>query len=99
MINAYLTDTVEIIEQTKDEWNEPTGETATTVPARILYKTKRILTSAGEEVQSERSAMIQDRALDHGALLEIDGIRWAILKIEKPRDFTWNFIEIFLGKA
>jgi hypothetical protein len=97
MINAYLTDTVEIITTTRDEWQNPLYETIESVPARIVYKTRRLLTAAGEDVVSERTIMIQHRTLDHGAIIKIDGIRWAILLIQKPKDFTWQFIEVILG--
>jgi len=97
MINAYLTDTVEIITTTRDELMNPIYENVETVPARIVYKTRRLLTAAGEDVVSERTIQMQDRKLDHGAIIKIDGIRWAILLIQKPKDFSWQFIEVILG--
>lgn len=97
MLNAYLTDTVKFVRPTKDKWMKTIGETVLEVPARKKYKIRRILSNTGEEAQSELTIMVQDMDVRLGDLAEVDGQRWAILAIKKPKDFSWGFMEVMLG--
>lgn len=97
MINAYLVDTVKFIRVVRDERSRIVSETAVTAPARKVYKMRRVLTAAGEEARSELTIMAQDRDVDLRDLVEVDGVRWAILTIGRPRDFSWGFVEVVLG--
>ena len=99
MINAYLVDTVKFIRPQRDKWGKTVGETVAVVPARKVYKMRRILTAAGEEAKSELTIMAQDRDVNLADLLEVDGQRWAILAIKRPRDFSWGFVEVILGSG
>ncbi|HJX73817.1 MAG TPA: hypothetical protein VJ307_06635 [Candidatus Deferrimicrobiaceae bacterium] len=97
MINAYLVDTVKFVRPQRDKWMKTVGETVTEVPARKVYKMRRILTLTGEEAKSELTIMAQDRDVNLADLVEVDGQRWAILAIRRPRDFSWGFVEVILG--
>jgi len=97
MINAYLIDTVKFIRPMKDKRGQTISETVVEVPARKVYKVRRMIGNAGEEVQSELTIMVQDRDADLAELVETDGQRWAILAIKRKRDFSWGFMEVMLG--
>ena len=97
MINAYLVDTVKFIRPKTDKWGKTISETVTVVPARKIYKIRRVVGNAGVEAQSELTIMAQDRDANLADLVEVDGQRWAILAIKRPKDFSWGFIEVMLG--
>jgi hypothetical protein len=99
MLNAYLVDMVKFIRPQRDKWGKTIGETVAEVPARKVYKMRRILTAAGEEAKSELTIMAQDRDVNLADLVEVDSQRWAILAIRRPRDFSWGFVEVILGSG
>ena len=96
MINAYLTDVITLVSKTFDEWNQPIAELTEAIPARIVYKTRRIVNFNGEIVDSDKSVILHDRELNHADMLEIDGERFPMQKITKKKDFSWEYLEIFL---
>jgi hypothetical protein len=99
MINAYLVDTVYIARPTRDEWGEVTLLSLTEVRGRIDYKVRRVINFKGEEVTSEKSVLLGERDIHPDDFVRIDGPAgrdWPVLKIAKPKDFSWNIVEVYL---
>lgn len=98
MFNAYMTDTVTLIEKSGDStWGEQT-ETETVVKARIDYKNRLVRDFAGEQVISSAMVTIKNRTLSPSARVKIDGVEHPILSFSKVRAFKSNpFLEVHLG--
>lgn len=87
MFNAYLLDTVNIIEDTGDSvWSEKSTK-STTISARVETKTKLVKDSSGEQVVSVAVVSMKDRILSPSSMIEIDGVKHPILRIDKKRAF------------
>lgn len=101
MINVYLTDIViRHIAPIIDEWNEP-GVPATTeeIKAHIVYKTKMIYNTNGEEVSSPVQILIHpNQAMGHKDRIQLDGESFThpIINIYKRRHLSIEFKEIYL---
>lgn len=99
MINAYLVDWVYIARPTRDNWGEITGLTLTQVRARITYKLRKIINVNGEEVMSDKSVLLQEINIHPDDFVRVDGATgkdWPVKMISKPKDFSWNLVEVFL---
>lgn len=96
MIGAYLTDTVEIIRETRDAWGTIVATAIESIPARIDNTRRRVVNAHGEEVASEKSVLMEDRELSEDDKLHIDGVDWKIIRIAKRKEWTWQFLEVFL---
>ena len=100
MINAYLTDTViRHIAGTLDEWNERSGGSTEEIKAHVVWKTKLIYNTSGEEIQSPIQVLIKrEQAMDHIDRIQLDGESFThpIINILKRRDLSIEFQEIYL---
>lgn len=100
MINAYLTDTViRHIAGTPDEWSERAVATTEEIKAHVVYQTKMVYSSNGEEVQSPIQILLKpDQAMDHADRIQLDGESFThpIVNIFKRRHLSIEFKEIYL---
>ena len=95
MINAYLIDTVTIKTVTRDIHQEPTT-TSTSVKARIKDTTRMVRNRRGEEVVASAEVLMADRTLDHDDLINFNSEDHHIIKIEKPKDFSQQFLRVYV---
>jgi hypothetical protein len=96
MIKAYLTDNVTIVRESHDELGRITGTALIPIPARIDYRVRRIVNFKGEEISSDKMVMFPRRELYESDKIRIAGVDYAIAKIVAPKDFSWDFFEVYL---
>ena len=96
MINAYLTDKAILYRSNGvDRWGEPLPDTEINIACRINEEMRLIKDIKGEDVYAT-SVIMQNRAISHEDFIEIDSKKHAIVLIKKPKNFGWNFIEVFI---
>jgi len=96
MINAYLVDHAVLITKTHDEHGEIISEDHEEIKCYINYKITKFVNFKGEEVISDKSILIANRAISLDEEFEIEGARFPIQKITRAKDLTQRFIEVFL---
>ena len=100
MISAYQTDTViRHIAALIDEWNEPGADTTEEIKAHVVYRTKLVYNSSGEEVSSPIQILLKpDQAVDHKDRIQLDGESFThpIINIFHRRHMMIEFKEIYL---
>lgn len=96
MINVYQVDSVTLVRPTRDQWGEITGLTLTPLKARIDYKVRKVIDFKGEEVLSSKMVLLQNMDIHPDDRLRIDNTDWPIKRIEKPQDFSWHIVKVFL---
>lgn len=99
MIDAYLVDTIYRVRPARDSWGEIIALTLTELRGRITYKVRKVLNFKGEEVLSDRSVLLQEMDIhpdDRIRIGGLSGVDWPIKRIDKPKDFTWNVVEVFI---
>jgi hypothetical protein len=97
-INSYLNDTCNRVTFTKDKWGTRTATVETEIRCRIDWGTYRVLTSGGVEVVSNAKVTFQpSQAWTYEDEIEIENVRYKILKINQPKDFNAISKELFIG--
>jgi|WetSurSiteA1Bulk_404760.scaffolds.fasta_scaffold00047_42 hypothetical protein len=96
MIRAYSVDIVYQVRELRDQYNAITSTQLTEIRCRVAFKRKRIVNSVGEELISEKQIIMLDRDLHEDDKIRIDGRDWKIMKIDRPKDFSWQYIEVYL---
>jgi len=99
MLNAYLVDIVYVARPTRDQWGEITMLTLTEVRARIDWTVHRVINFKGEEVLSDKMVLMHERDIHPDDFVRVDGASgkdWPVIKIAKPKDFSWNIVEVYL---
>lgn len=96
MIRAYFVDSVYQVRELRDQWGAISSTQLFEIQCRIAFKRKRIINSQGEELISEKQIIMLDRDLHEDDKIRIEGRDWKIMKINRPKDFRWQYIEVFL---
>jgi hypothetical protein len=96
MIKAYLTDTVTIVREQHDELGRILSTLLIDIPARIDFRVRRIVNFKGEEISSDKMVMFPRRELYESDKIRISGVDYPIQKIVAPKDFSWDFFEVYL---
>lgn len=100
MINVYMTDTVtRHTAGVLGEYNIRGLGTSEVIRGHVIYKTKLIYTTTGEEVQSPVQVLIHpDQEMNHTDRIQLDGESFThpIINIIKRRHFSLEFKEIYL---
>jgi len=99
MIRAYLVDRVNVIDYTYDQWGEIATTTTTSKRARIDYRNTNVVNLNGEDVVCDKSVIMEDFNINQDAEIEIDGERFPIQSIQRPKDWTWAYLRVYLGKS
>lgn len=99
MINAYLTKPINWISQgAPDDWNEPGPEIKTAMKARVNFETQIIRDQNGQLTESKVNILVKANFNPgYNDRFQIDGIRYAILKIANMEDFSIRFKQIWLS--
>lgn len=95
MLESYLMETVILLERTLDEFQHLT-EDRIKIPARIEWKTRYVKNDRGEEVVSKGNFLMVERTLDPDTMVEIDNTKYPIITVDKPKDFDFNIIRVYL---
>lgn len=104
MISAYLTDTVDLVRVTKDDWGYPIEAFQYNVAARVEDKIRVIRGQDGKEFTSEVHLLLDPgAAIDYktfvmiktrcGQAAELTAKRWPVRKLAKGHGFdnlTWE---------
>ena len=96
MIKAYLVDRVSLLREHRDEYGEIISTDITELICRVDWKRRKIVTAHGEELMSEALIMLEARDIHEDDKIRIDAKDWKILRIAKPKDFSWGFIEVYI---
>lgn len=96
MIKAYLVDQVSLLREHRDEYGEIISTDIEAIACRVDWKRRRITNERGEELISEALIMLESRDVHEDDKIRIDAKDWKILRIAKPKDFSWGFIEVYI---
>lgn len=100
MINAYQTDIVtRHIAGILDEWNERAVAPTEDIKAHVVYQTKLVYTTNGEEVSSPIQILLKpNQTINHKDRIQLDGESFThpIINIYHRRHLSVEFREIFL---
>lgn len=95
MIESYLMETVLLLYRTLDGFSH-LEENRVKVPARIEWKTRYVKNERGEEVVSKGNFLMSERTLDSDTMAEIDGTKYPIITVDRPKDFDFNVLRVYL---
>lgn len=96
MLRAYLVDHVNVIDYTYDQWGEIATTESRTRRARIDYKISNVLNFKGEQTVSDKIVTMEDFDISPDAEIEIAGVKYPIRSIQRPKDFSWQYLKVFL---
>jgi hypothetical protein len=98
VLNAYLVDAV-IIEYlvTLDKWNNPTYNQVA-AKARVEWSNRLIRNLKGEQVVSAALVYLEGNILapTNADKIIIDGVRHAIMRVDKKADFSTSHFEVYI---
>ena len=90
MLKAYSVDEVIILKFVDlDEWNEPEDADSETIEGYVTWKTRLVRNVDGEQVVSSGDFLTGiDLTIDHRDKLQINSVKYPIIKIERGKDFS-----------
>jgi len=107
MIQSYLTDTVDILTRTVDQWGASTTTTQAGVKARVEDQNTVVRDQNGKEIASEIHIILGPDAIVNyqsffkiktrcGVTAEIPDKQWPVKKLSKGHGFTNLTWEVWL---
>jgi len=98
MLKAYAVDTIILVrDDGYTKWNSPEAATPETVKGYVEWTTNRIRNIDGEEVVSSGTVLLPiDTTIDHRDKIQIAGINYPIIKIERGRDFSNVWVKVYV---
>ena len=106
MINAYVVDPITIVRSGGyDSWGEPLASANILTNGKIEYKTRMVRNLEGEEVVSSAMVYLHEintvvllaRDLTHEDMLTFDGVKHAIIRVDKPKAFSNPHYEVYVA--
>ena len=97
MLKAYSVDKVVILKFVAlDEWNEPEDAASETIEGYVTWKTRLIRNVDGEQVVSSGDFLTEiDLTIDHRDKLQIDSVKYPIIKIERGKHFSNVWTKVY----
>lgn len=96
VIEPYLTDTCIIVTQTRDEFGRITETDSTPIKCRRESINALVTTDGGEEILATDKIIMKQQALDNDQKIKLDGRKFKILKVSRPKAWYYNIIEVYL---
>jgi len=97
MISVYLQDDLVLhISGGYDTHGEPLADTTANIKGKYFEKVRLFHDNKGENVYASGYVMIQSRTVTLEDEVTISGTKHAIIQIEKPKDFSWGFLKLWV---
>ena len=99
MIDAYTTETVLVVTETKNSWGEITGSASVSIPAKVDWITRKVVTGAGEEIFARATILLNVRheaIITQAKLLTFEGKEYEIVNIQRKSAFSVTCLEVWI---
>jgi len=99
VIDAYMNETVKLlVPNPPGDFMEKTPPTEVEILARVNWINKLVKNAEGEEVMSAVNIDIDnDTSIYYDHKLEIQNVKFSIIKIDRVQDFSAQYLKIYLS--